>query len=77
VTALADLSDPAFTDEQRARLARFEAAEDAPESLRDRVAVAIHGEQNRGAAWTLTAGYVKAEYRRLADAAIAAMEPGQ
>jgi hypothetical protein len=71
VTALADVSDARFTDAQRDRLAAFEAAQDAPESLVERVAQAIADSDGCDRAnWP-------GMYEERARAAIAAMEPGQ
>lgn len=47
----------------------------AADVAEERVARAIHQEQNRGAHWELTFERVREEYRRLARAALAAMPP--
>ncbi len=61
-----------FTAAETARLAAIEAAPHAPESHAatiERMAQAIHQEQNRGAQWGLARKYVRDEYCRLAVAA--------
>jgi hypothetical protein len=63
----------AATDaEFQARIARFGIFEE--EERVERVARAIHHEQNRGASWHLAARYIRDEYLRLARAALAVID---
>jgi hypothetical protein len=82
MTALADAADPRFTGAQRTRLAAFEAAQEPEEVRRERVARAIFDASHPIVEsfpdyWQRVTGgdETRDHYRRLADAAIAAMEP--
>lgn len=74
MTAPMSLED--FTDDQASRLAEYEAAQEAPESLRERVAEAIMDadyDQATGGLmrWMDLDGNEQDHFRRLADAALA------
>jgi len=62
-----------FSPQERARLDAIEAAEPAPESLRERVAVAIHDTELCGA-WPCD---YSERYRDFADAALAVIRGEQ
>jgi len=64
---------PELSPEESATLARIEAAEPAPESLRERVAVAIHDTELCGA-WPCD---YSERYRDFADAALAVIRGEQ
>jgi hypothetical protein len=77
MTALADVSDPRFTDAQRDTVARFEAAQEPAEIVRERVARAIcyaayHHEPE--SVWDRMGPQMQDDYRRLAAAALAAAD---
>ena len=67
-----------FTPEQAAKLAEIEAAPDAPESLRERVARACWGAAHiNDSDWPLLNEYARDMYLGIADAAIAVMRGEQ
>jgi histone H3/H4 len=70
-----EFAAPRPAEEQEATLARFEAAADAPESLRERVAEELFNEANPIADhfpnyWNRVAADIREKYRRMADAAL-------
>ena len=66
-----------LSETEAATVARFDAAPDAEESLRERVAIAIHNADDMGGGtlvrWEDEITVNRDEYRALADAAIAVL----
>lgn len=65
--------DPRFTPGQRAELERIEAAQEAPEALRERVARALWETVTGSVPWSEADDGERRIYRRLADAALAVL----
>ena len=66
-----------FTADQLDTLRRFEHADDAPESLRERVAAAIWATRCYNTRWCELNGSTRAMFLGFADGAIAAMKAAQ
>ena len=67
------MSAPDLTDAERATVDRFDAAPDAPESLRERVAQGIWDSRGYNTRWFELNDTARAMFLSFADAAIAVM----
>ncbi len=67
------MTAPELSPAELAVVERFEAAEPAPESLRERVAEALYRYDGGRQAWLRALPELADDYRRMADAAIAAV----